>query len=87
MYGPTPSIIIERFDKPPPENMFNIPKNWLFERNLFNATVSIPGIGIAERNLKSIKEKSTKSILFLRDFSVKANFILFKKFSIVVLVI
>ena len=29
MKGPTPSITIERLDRPPPEKMFRNPKNWL----------------------------------------------------------
>ena len=77
--------MIERLESPPPENIFKIPKNWLLVRKRLSSTVSIPGIGIAESNLKSTKAKSTKKTLFRRMVSVQINFILLKKFSIPVL--
>jgi hypothetical protein len=33
MYGPTPSITIERVESPPPEKIFKRPKNWLLSKN------------------------------------------------------
>src|SRR3989344_7569237 len=85
MYGPTPSIIMERLESPPPEKIFNIQKNWLPARNLLSSTASIPGIGIAERSRKTTSEKSTKMTLRRRDMSVQINFIFAKKFCITLL--
>jgi hypothetical protein len=82
IYGPTPSITIERLESPPPEKIFSIPKNWLFERNLLSARVSIPGIGIAASNRNRIREPRTKSTFFLKDESFQTNFILLQKFPI-----
>ncbi len=76
-------MIMERLESPPPEKMFKIPKNWLLERKRESANVSMPGIGIAESNLKMTNEKITKSTLFRKTVSVQISFILFKKFSIV----
>src|SRR3989338_9152533 len=82
IYGPTPSMIMERFESPPPENIFRMPKNWLLERKRLSARVSMPGIGIAESNLKTISDKNTNKTLFRRVVSVQTNFVLFKKFCI-----
>ena len=60
--GPTPSIIIERLDKPPPEKMLSKPKNWLSEKNLSKATWSTPGIKMAAPKRKSAKIKTTNKI-------------------------
>ena len=83
MYGPTPSMIIERLESPPPEKIFKIPKNWLLERNLDKATVSMPGIGIAERSLKTTRATKTNNTLFRNTLSVQINFILFQNDCIV----
>ena len=65
MYGPTPSMIMERLVNPPPEKMFKMPKNWLLERNLFSSTVSIPGIGIAAKTKTNSSFKLSKRWLYL----------------------
>ena len=82
IYGPTPSMMIERFESPPPEKIFKIPKNWLLFKNLERATVSIPGIGIEARSLKTINEPSTNKIRFLKDGSTQINFTFSKNFCI-----
>src|ERR1035437_1075358 len=82
MYGPTPSMIMERVVSPPPENIFKIPKNWLLERNLLSSIVSTPGMGIEASNLKITKAKSTNKTLLRKVVSVQINFILFQKFCI-----
>ena len=76
MYGPTPSMIIDKLESPPPENIFKMPKNWLLARNRLSSTVSMPGIGIAASNLNTIKAAKTNKTLFLKILSVQINFIL-----------
>ncbi len=83
MYGPTPSIIIDRLDSPPPEKTFKIPKNWLLDKKPARAGAFTPGIGIAAKILKTINAKSTNRILFRKVRSVQINFTLCQKFNIV----
>ena len=47
MNGLTPSITMERFESPPPENTFRSPKNWLFWKNCSRTARSTPGLGTA----------------------------------------
>src|SRR3989338_7344032 len=75
-------MMIERFESPPPEKMFRMPKNWLLERKRLSSRVSMPGMGMAARTRKTTKAKSTKRILLRRDMSVQISFILFQKFCI-----
>src|SRR5258708_6623818 len=75
-------MMMDKLDNPPPENIFRMPKNWLLVRNLARAVLSMPGIGIEERSLKTISAKKTNSTFFLRDASVHISFILLKKFCI-----
>nr|AKQ05747.1 hypothetical protein [uncultured Parcubacteria bacterium Rifle_16ft_4_minimus_31020] len=87
IYGPTPSMIIDKLESPPPENIFKMPKNWLLDRKRLSSSVSMLGIGIVESSLNIINEKSTKRTLFLRVVSVQTNFSLFKKFCIYFMII
>jgi len=73
-------MMMERLESPPPEKMFKMPKNWLLDKNRSSATVSIPGIGIAESNLNIISAKKTNRTLLRKPASVQINFILFQKF-------
>src|SRR3990167_6659388 len=56
------------------------------ERKRFSSNVSMPGIGIAESNLKTTKAKNTNKTLFRRIVSVQISFILFQKFCIIYLI-
>ena len=82
IYGPTPNMMIERLDKPPPEKIFKMPKNWLFDRNCESLTGSMPGIGIAAKTRKMIRAPKTKRILFRRLLSSQIILILFQIFCI-----
>src|SRR3989344_5655078 len=82
IYGPTPSITIERRESPPPENIFKMPKKSLLERNWLRATGSTPGIGMLESSINTINENSTNRTLFRKVISTHTNFILLKKVCI-----
>ena len=82
MYGPTPSIMIDKVESPPPENIFRTPRNWLLFMNEDNLKASIPGIGIAERSLKTRRAARTNNTRDLKDLSVNIILILLKTVSI-----
>ena len=73
MYGETPSIIIERFESPPPEKIFKSPKKSLPEINCSKRKVSIPGIGMVAIKRKATNIKRVNKILFLRILSPVIN--------------
>src|SRR3989344_5417320 len=71
MYGPKPSMAIERLSKAPPENIFKNPKSWLPDKKLFRASAFTPGMGIAAKTLKQTKMKAITRTLFLNSFILK----------------
>jgi hypothetical protein len=64
IYGPTPSITIESFEIPPPENTSKRLKNWLPARSWARLWALIPGIGIVERSRKTTRAPKVKKIRF-----------------------
>ena len=62
IYGPTPSIMIEREEIPPPEKMSRRPRNWLPASSLSRLAISTPGIGIFESKRKTTKAPRAKTI-------------------------
>ena len=71
MYGPKPKRITEKLLKVPPVNKLTKPNNWLEEKSSANLTLSIPGIGIDEANLKITSMPKIKNIFFLRSGILK----------------
>jgi hypothetical protein len=67
--GPIPSIIIERFEKPPPENKLSKPKNSFPEKKLCNLEASTPGTGMVANRRNNTRAPRTKIILFRRVVS------------------
>lgn len=51
MYGPTPSMIIDRLESPLPEKILIKFNSWLDSKKAANLSVGIPGTGTLERNL------------------------------------
>src|SRR3989344_6994175 len=84
IYGPTPSMTMERFDNPPPENRFKRFKNSLPEKRLASLEVSIPGTGISAKRRVIARINNTKNILFRRDLSAKANLSFSKTLCIII---
>jgi hypothetical protein len=78
IYGPTPSITIEIAVRPPPENTFRRPKNWLLFRKAVSCASFTPGIGIAARSLKKASPTRTTSTFFRRLESVNTSLSLFR---------
>ena len=64
IYGPTPSITIEKLDKAPPEKIFKNPNSWLDPKKPANLDASIPGIGIAENSLNTTNNPKTTRTFF-----------------------
>ena len=79
MYGPTPSMTIERFDRPPPEKMFRMPKNWLLARNCWSAPALTPGTGIVAISRKAAKRPIITRMRFLSGRSFQIILIFWKK--------
>ena len=73
MYGPTPSIIIERFDSAPPEKIFKSPKNWFPAKKDRNCSMSTTGTGIVDANRKTASKKRTKIILLRNSRILNSN--------------
>src|SRR3989344_7094409 len=73
MYGPAPSITIERLESPPPEKIFKRPKNWLLEKKAASAFLSTPGIGTDARKRKSASAPMTKNMRKRISGSPKAS--------------
>ncbi len=78
MYGPIPSITIEKFESPPPDRALKTPKNSFPPRTWLIRVTSTPGTGIEARRRKMNKAPTTKSTLFLRVLSVISVFIFLK---------
>src|SRR3989338_2392609 len=76
MYGATPIIMIERFEKPPPEKMLRIPRNWLLAKKASSCAALIPGIGIAARKRKTTSAANTKRMRVRKVSSSKTSFTL-----------
>jgi len=76
IYGDKTSIIMEKFESPPPENIFKRPKKSLPDINCSSRKVSIPGIGIEAIRRNKTKTKKVNKILFLKTLSSKINFVL-----------
>ena len=72
MNGPTPSMTMDRLERPPPEKMFRKPKNWLDESSLARLVASTPGIGMAAKRRKTTRAPTVKPILLRRIGSLKA---------------
>src|SRR3989344_4416386 len=73
MKGPTPSITIDRFERPPPEKRFKRLRNSLPANRLWRRSVSISGIGMTARKREMAKIPSTNNIRPLRDLSPKIS--------------
>lgn len=71
MYGPTPSIIIDSDERPPPESKLKIPKKEPESRNCDRRNGSAPGIGMLDKSLKRKSTNITNKILLRRLLSLK----------------
>ena len=85
MYGPTPSINIDRCESPPPVKILRVPRNWLLLKKASSFILSIPGIGIPASNRNTIRASSTNKTRDLSVLSVNIVFILFQTVSIIIL--
>ena len=85
MYGPTPNIIIENVESPPPENTFNILNNWLPANTPASLAWSTPGIGIAANMRNTTKKNTINSTRLRRFLSVNIDFSFAKNVFILLL--
>ena len=66
IYGPTPSIAMDRFESPPPENISSKFKNWFWLKKFCRFEAFTPGIGIWVRTRVKSKIPSVIKILLRR---------------------
>jgi hypothetical protein len=76
MYGLTPSIIMESFERPPPEKILSKPKKSLPDINCWSRSVSMPGMGMTAIKRNKTRTKRVNKILFLKILSPNTSLIL-----------
>ena len=81
MYGPTPNIIIDKLESPPPEKIFKNPNKESEDNDCNNASLFTPGKGIAAKTLINKSMAITKNIFPRKTLSVKIIFNFFIVFE------
>src|SRR3989344_1177266 len=69
MYGPTPSMAMDRLERPPPEKISRRPNSWLSPKNCRSAPTFTPGMGMAASTRVTARRARIRRILLRRSGS------------------